>query len=705
MRQHHLVTLLVSLFSNEIQSYILQRPTINVRNVLQSPSISRRAVDQNRQEDEITSFEHTQLKPESLGVIPTQAIEIDVQGALADMEDVVTDFLNQDRPSGSNSSVVSDVLEISKEVVQEYETLQISKEEVAQLEQVANAAAEERLINSMAEIQATETKEMDVEKEEADAIGECLIFTEHNPTAGACIGAEEIETTEIGMAMKQEAEMKEQAIASADVVNNLYQGPTDEKVSVEDMEQIQEEKGVTTVYKTPSTKELLLFTIPTLAMWLAGPVMSMVDTSVVGRHNSIQLAALGPATHVCDSALYMFSFLGCATSNFVAGAIASEDQKELQQAVSHSLAMAVGAGILMTALIQMFGPWLLAAAAGPKAAEVVPSALVFTRTRIWGAMAVLVSIVGQAASLGMKDSVTPLRVVALSAFINLFGDIFLVMKAGKGIWGAALATAGAEIIGATAMLYTIKKKLGERLYPFLKFPPMAEFKQFFSLAGPLFASLVGKTVIYTLTTMAVSTSGTFTLAAHQVLIRVFFFFTTFGDALAQTIQSYLPFYTFKAKTDPTAKVAEKGLVKRMIGISAIAGTLNAILATLIPLKLHSFFTTDPLVIAQLKPLAPIAGITLVTHAVVMSLEGIIISKRDVKFLTGSYLFTTTVMVGLLSMIKVLPFFAKNIAQSAWFGLLVFQLLRLTLYSLRVLHLKEKQDSPSKASALLQASSV
>jgi Na+-driven multidrug efflux pump len=53
----------------------------------------------------------------------------------------------------------------------------------------------------------------------------------------------------------------------------------------------------------PSLATLLRFTLPTLGIWLAGPIMSLVDTSVVGLRSSIELAAMGPATNVCDSML------------------------------------------------------------------------------------------------------------------------------------------------------------------------------------------------------------------------------------------------------------------------------------------------------------------------------------------------------------------------------------------------------------------
>lgn len=40
-------------------------------------------------------------------------------------------------------------------------------------------------------------------------------------------------------------------------------------------------------------KEIVLFTGPATGLWLCGPVMSLIDTAVVGQGSSLELAALG----------------------------------------------------------------------------------------------------------------------------------------------------------------------------------------------------------------------------------------------------------------------------------------------------------------------------------------------------------------------------------------------------------------------------
>ncbi|KAK2997349.1 hypothetical protein RJ639_024766 [Escallonia herrerae] len=64
--------------------------------------------------------------------------------------------------------------------------------------------------------------------------------------------------------------------------------------------------------------EIVKFSGPATGLWLCGPLMSLIDTIVIGQSNSIELAALGPGTVLCDNMCYVFMFLSISTSNLVA---------------------------------------------------------------------------------------------------------------------------------------------------------------------------------------------------------------------------------------------------------------------------------------------------------------------------------------------------------------------------------------------------
>ena len=71
------------------------------------------------------------------------------------------------------------------------------------------------------------------------------------------------------------------------------------------------------------------FAWPATGLWLCGPLMSLIDTMVIGQRISLELAALGPGTVICDYLSYVLMFLSIATSSMVATSLAKKDRNLL----------------------------------------------------------------------------------------------------------------------------------------------------------------------------------------------------------------------------------------------------------------------------------------------------------------------------------------------------------------------------------------
>jgi hypothetical protein len=70
-----------------------------------------------------------------------------------------------------------------------------------------------------------------------------------------------------------------------------------------------------------SKREMLAFAIPALGIYLCNPLLSNIDNAFVGQTmGTIGLAALSPATICIDQMLYLFNFLGRATTGMVSRA-------------------------------------------------------------------------------------------------------------------------------------------------------------------------------------------------------------------------------------------------------------------------------------------------------------------------------------------------------------------------------------------------
>ena len=79
-------------------------------------------------------------------------------------------------------------------------------------------------------------------------------------------------------------------------------------------------KRVDNYPEVPSLRECLRFAIPALGIYCAGPLMSLIDAAFVGRASSLQLASLGPASSISDSAPLPLLFLSIGATNLVAQA-------------------------------------------------------------------------------------------------------------------------------------------------------------------------------------------------------------------------------------------------------------------------------------------------------------------------------------------------------------------------------------------------
>ena len=76
----------------------------------------------------------------------------------------------------------------------------------------------------------------------------------------------------------------------------------------------------------PTFRECFGFLAPALSIYIAAPLMSLIDAGFVGRvAGSLELAALGPAVAICDTAFFLVLFISIGATNLVARAHGQSD--------------------------------------------------------------------------------------------------------------------------------------------------------------------------------------------------------------------------------------------------------------------------------------------------------------------------------------------------------------------------------------------
>lgn len=301
--------------------------------------------------------------------------------------------------------------------------------------------------------------------------------------------------------------------------------------------------------KRPSMKDLLVFGLPTLGIWLLQPILSLIDTAVVGmsKYTSVaELAALGPGISWIDSTSYLFYFMGVATTSLFTTALREQQanpdaQNKPKEVLSNAISISIGFGVILAILQYSLASKSISMLSGSSISS-IPYGIRYAQIRALAAPVALFTIVAQAAFLAVKDSMTPLYAVLLGAVVNIIGDVFLVSYCQQGVVGAAIATTCSQYAGALYLAYAAIRKILKSRAPSVSrrqalkhtivLPKLKESMKFLEFCGPLFFILLTKSFLWTFTTYAASSAGVIDLAAHQVripnlLLFTYLFFTPF----------------------------------------------------------------------------------------------------------------------------------------------------------------------------------
>ncbi|KAH6558533.1 hypothetical protein KP509_1Z058100 [Ceratopteris richardii] len=415
--------------------------------------------------------------------------------------------------------------------------------------------------------------------------------------------------------------------------------------------------------------DIFAFAGPALGIWLSGPIMSMIDTAVVGNSSLLELAALGPGTVFCDQVGYAFMFLSVATSNLIATSMARQDKDAAAHHLSRLLFVALVCGICMVFLTGAFSSALLKAFVGPKNESLLPAACTYVQIRSLAWPAVLVGLVAQSSSLGMQDAWAPLKVLTVASFLNFSGDILLCTFFKYGIAGAAWATTISQWVGGCLML----SSLGGKGYNPLAFaiPSLKEFLYMLQLATPVLVTIISKVSFFSYATYLTTSLGAVTLAAHQVMVGLFGIFAVPAEPLNQTAQSFMPHLI----QGPSRNVKKAQLLLRsLLTIATFSGALLGAMGTCFSWCFPHLFTDNKAVVMKMREITlPYLWGLMITPAL-LCLEGTLMAGRDLKYLSLSML---SCVLGSSSLLMLCSRMNWGLG-SIWWTLACFQTIRFAM---------------------------
>ena len=200
-------------------------------------------------------------------------------------------------------------------------------------------------------------------------------------------------------------------------------------------------------------KEIKALAIPNVISNVSVPLISSVDTFLMGQLSPMALAAVGLGSMVFNFLYWNMGFLRMGTTGMTAQAFGRQDQDEIQGVLLKASLVAFIISLLFI-LLQL--P-LFKMACWAMAVETEQTADVWSYfgIRIYAAPASLLLFVLMGWLFGMQNAKYPLFITLFINFVNIVISVLLVKQAGLGIRGVAWGTLIAQYLGVLFCLVLI----------------------------------------------------------------------------------------------------------------------------------------------------------------------------------------------------------------------------------------------------------
>ncbi|HSE07733.1 MAG TPA: MATE family efflux transporter [Nocardioidaceae bacterium] len=370
-------------------------------------------------------------------------------------------------------------------------------------------------------------------------------------------------------------------------------------------------------------REILRLAGPAFLALVSEPLFLLADAAVVGHLGTPQLAGLGIAGAIVQTAVGLCIFLAYGTTASVARRIGAGDTRgALAQgidgiwlAVLIGVIATVGGLVLTGPLVGLFG----------SGADVSGYAATYLSWAWLGVTPLLVVLAATGILRGVQDTRTPLYVAVGGNLLNIALNVALVYGLELGIAGAAIGSDLAQLAMAGVLVLVVVRaavREGAPLRP--------------DLPGVGRAAHAGiALVIRTLTlrasllvmTYGAASLGATAMATHQLATTIWTFLAFALDAIAIAAQAITGRYLGASDLEGT-----RAVTRRMIQWGVVSGIATGIaLAVTAPL-LGPLFTSDAAVHDLLWPVLLVAALFQPVAGVVFVLDGVLIGAGDGKYL-------------------------------------------------------------------------
>lgn len=389
-------------------------------------------------------------------------------------------------------------------------------------------------------------------------------------------------------------------------------------------------------------REIARLAIPAFTALVSEPAFLLADAAIVGHLGTAQLAGLGLAGMVVQTAVGMCVFLAYGTTAAVARAVGGGEPRAAARLGIDGVWLALLIGLVATALIAATAAPLLDAF-GPSPA-VRGYAVTYLRIAAFGVPSLLVVLAATGVIRGLQDTRTPLVVTVGANIVNIGLNLALVYAAGLGIAGSALGTVLAQTAGATALTAVVVRH-ARNVDASLR-PDASGVRQSAKAGVPLIVRTVCLRVALLLMTYVAAGIGTVAVAAHQVAFTVWTFLAFALDAIAIADQA-ITGRLLGARDGEGAKAATRRMIRWGVVAGLVAATGLLASRSVVP----GLFTSDPDVQRAASAALLVAALHQPVAGVVFVLDGVLIGAGDGRYLAWASLWTLLVFAPLALLVR------------------------------------------------------
>ncbi len=290
-------------------------------------------------------------------------------------------------------------------------------------------------------------------------------------------------------------------------------------------------------------KEILRLAIPNILSNLSVPLLSSVDTALMGHLSELHIGAVGVGSMLFNIIYWNFVFLRMGTTGITAQAYGKASKAEMVHTLARAITVVTVISLLILLLQGLIGQagfyWMNVAD------NQQPFVSRYFFIRIWAVPATLGMYVFFGWYLGMQNAIFPLLLTLAINVINIVLSFLLVYRFDMDVDGVAWATVIAQYSGLLFAFGLFFYKYRHLLHSF-KFKLVLEInslKRFLVINSDIFVRTLCLTAAYGIFFSQASIYGSTILAVNVILLQFIAWMTYAMDGFAFAAESLVGKYT------------------------------------------------------------------------------------------------------------------------------------------------------------------